>query len=502
MMVAETRSTTRMMSKLFAGLCEITPPQDREITGLSLDSRRVHPGDLFIARTGARTSGHHFIQDAIQAGAVAVVAELSNIVPMQNEVPIIGLANLEQSIGMIADRFYGEPSHDMYVTGITGTNGKTSCSWFLAEALSRDNTGCGVIGTLGSGVFGQLDSTGFTTPDAVTVHQQLAELRASGAQDVVMEVSSHGLDQSRVNAVNFDLAIYTNLSHEHLDYHGDMDAYARAKRKLFEMPGLRYAVINADDAYGRELLASMPSSVETLAYSCEPDCKTGRHKLITATQLRPHACGMDIRIESPWGNGMLQSHLFGRFNASNLLAVLGAMLLKGIDFDEALARLSTAHAVPGRMQRFDGGGASPLVVVDYAHTPDALAKALGALREHCTGKLWCVFGCGGDRDTAKRPLMGEIAARDADAIIITDDNPRHEDADNIIRDIRSGIGHEKHVLIERDRAQAIAQAIGSATVGDVVLIAGKGHEDYQLVGDERRHFSDVEQVQQALGVTA
>lgn len=501
MMAAETRSTKRMMSKLFAGLCEITPPQDREITGLSLDSRRVHPGDLFIARTGARTSGHHFIHDAIRAGAVAVVTEASNVVPMQNEVPIIGLVDLEKNIGVIADRFYDQPSQHMYVTGITGTNGKTSCSWFLAEALSHNNTRCGVIGTLGSGLFGQLNSTGFTTPDALTVQQQLADLRASGVQDVVMEVSSHGLDQYRVTAVHFDLAIYTNLTHEHLDYHGDMDTYALAKRKLFDMPGLRHAVINADDAYGRELLNSIAPSVEAVAYSCDPECTTGKHKLIRATRIKPHTRGTEIGIETPWGNGVLQSRLLGRFNVSNLLAVLGALLLKGMDLDEALTRLSAVHTVPGRMQCLGGEGAMPLVVVDYAHTPDALAKALAALREHCTGRLWCVFGCGGERDSAKRPLMGEIAAREADEIIVTDDNPRHEDPDAIIRDIRSGISQQQLVHIERNRAQAITQAITSAEAGDVVLIAGKGHEDYQLVGDERRHFSDIEQVQQVLGVT-
>lgn len=496
-----------MLRDLLAGFAPVDAIQDREISGLSLDSRQVKKGDLFFAFRGTRSHGGEYIDDALKAGAAAVALDGDHADAVATAakraadvgVPVLSVAGLAGVTGEIASRFFGHPSRALKVVGVTGTNGKTSCSQFLAQALSSAHYPCGVVGTIGEGFYGQLDPSSHTTPDAVRLQALLARLRDQGARYVVMEVSSHGLEQGRANGVAFDVALLTNLSRDHLDYHGDMAAYALAKRRLFERPGLKVAVLNLDDALGRELAGTLPDGVQAVGYSlAETDMDI---PAVRGTRLTLHDRGLSLHVISPWGEGELTSGLLGRFNASNLLGVLAVLLTLDVPFDEALQRLSEVAAPPGRMERF-GGATQPLAVVDYAHTPDALEQVLMTLKEHCDGALWCVFGCGGDRDRGKRPEMARAAEQFADCLVVTDDNPRSEDPQRIIDDILAGLRRPEVVHVERDRTAAINYAIGQARVGDIVLVAGKGHEDYQIVGDERRYFSDRETVVSALGVAA
>lgn len=534
------------LSSLLAGWAEVDTGAERSVTGLSLDSRSTRPGDLFLAYAGTHAHGRNYIDAAIAAGAVAVAWEhdpLFTTLPPRAEgasnVPLFAIEGLRAKIGLIADRFYQHPSRDLYVVGVTGTNGKTSVSHFLAQGLSntvrseelgvrgtatpvrseelgeKSNTSLltphpslaegavGVIGTLGSGLYGQLQAGSHTTPDAVRLHALLDELRRAGARQVVMEASSHGLEQGRVNGVAFDMAIFTNLSRDHLDYHGTMAAYADAKRRLFETPGLRYAVINADDEFGRELLNTLPAGVRALSYGFATS--TIPHiPHLQGTRLQ-FAKSLELDIVAPDGaQAHLHSPLLGRFNAANLLAALGALLLMEVPLAQAVERLARTQTLPGRMECFGGGAGQPLVVVDYAHTPDALDQVLRALREHLPrgARLWCVFGCGGERDRGKRALMGAAAEELADYAVITDDNPRREDPLAIITDILSGMTNPDGVYIQRVRAQAIAFAITYARPGDVVLVAGKGHEEYQQIGEQRQPFSDRQQVAELLSRSA
>jgi UDP-N-acetylmuramoyl-L-alanyl-D-glutamate--2,6-diaminopimelate ligase len=490
------------LSVLLAGYAVVNEADDRDIYGLSMDSRKVQAGDLFLACTGQQARhGHEFIADAIQAGAVAVAYALDGdignearveIPDVPVKVPAFGIAQLGQQAGVIAARFYDYPSRDLFVVGITGTNGKTSCSQFIAQALNEDAP-AGVIGTLGNGLYGKLQETSHTTPDAISLHGLLAEMRTAGATSVAMEVSSHALEQGRVNGVVFDAAVFTNLSRDHLDYHGDMVSYGRAKQRLFTMPELRYAIINADDSFGRELLRSLPANVAAIAYALgamDDGEDVGCKQVVRGTLLSQGLDGLILQVTSPWGEARFTTRLLGRFNASNLLAVLATLVVSGVPFDAAIEKMSRLQPVPGRMECYGGRHGKPLVVVDYAHTPDALKQVLQSLREHCQNDLWVVFGCGGNRDRGKRPLMGEIAQRHADHVVLTDDNPRYENADEIIADIRAGLRSSQSVYVERDRAQAIAWAVTRATGHDVVLIAGKGHENYQLIGDMTVTFSD------------
>ncbi len=481
------------LSTLLGGWALIPADQDCDVLGLAIDSRLVRPGDLFLACQGQQTCGHRFIDDAIRAGAVAVAYDPNGDRPAAQGRPLIDVDNLGQRLGEIAERFFGYPSRDLFVIGVTGTNGKTSCTQFLAQALNTADAPCGVLGTLGNGLYGHLHATHNTTPDPILLHGTLAEMRDVGARTVAMEVSSHGLEQGRVNGVDFDVAVFTNLTRDHLDYHGDMEAYGAAKQRLFAWPSLRYAVINRDDPFSENLLKGLMPSVVTVVYGLTERCDP-EHAAVWGELERMDRQGFEMRITTPWGNGILRSRLLGRFNASNLLAVLSVLLVMKMPLDEALEKLSKATTVPGRVESFGGMGNYPLVVVDYAHTPDALRSVLQALRDHCSGQLWCVFGCGGNRDQGKRPLMGAIAEELADYVIVTDDNPRHELAETIIADIVRGM-HQAPAQILPDRAAAITYAITHAQASDVVLIAGKGHEDYQQVGDTRLVFSDRAQVQ-------
>jgi UDP-N-acetylmuramoyl-L-alanyl-D-glutamate--2,6-diaminopimelate ligase len=502
MAARQTRRTGVALSALLRDFAAVSAAEERTVTGIALDSRQVRPGDLFLACRGLARDGHEFIAAAVEQGAAAVAYDVASAEQgfgsaAVGAVPLLAVVDLTRRAGTIAERFYGEPSRALFVAGITGTNGKTSCSQFLAQALSEERAPWGVIGTLGNGLVNRLEAGTHTTPDAVTLHRLLAELRDGGARGVAMEVSSHALDQGRVAGVYFTAAIFTNLSRDHLDYHGDMAAYGAAKRRLFESPGLRYAILNGDDAFGRDLLAGLAPEVTAVSYGFDaaPQASVPH---VRGRDLRLGRDGLTFTVESPWGTGSLRSALLGRFNASNLLAVLAALLITGMPFGEALQRLARVRPVTGRMECFGGDGARPLVVVDYAHTPDALEQALSALREHCGGRLWCVFGCGGDRDRGKRPLMGAAAARFADRVIVTDDNPRSEDPAQIVAEILGGVADQVKPQVIHDRDAAIAAAIRGAGPDDVVLVAGKGHETVQQIGTRKLPFRDQEAVRRHL----
>ena len=505
MMAAEQMKDHSTLAGLLAGLLEMDPALDRPVQGITLDSRKVGPGTLFLACSGSRQHGLSYARQAVEAGAVAIAWEpdagqgdalaetLSDL-----KVPLLAVPALSWHVSAIAGRFYGEPSQRMYVYGITGTNGKTSISQLLAQALN-DETPCAIIGTLGYGFPGALRETGMTTPDAVSLQRLLVEMRRQGACELTMEVSSHALDQGRADGIHFDGAIFTNLSRDHFDYHGSMENYAAAKRRLFQMPGLGFAVINFDDEEGRRLLSKLEPGVEAMVYTLDPQAELpeGLSAWVRADSVTPSGDGLEIAFSSHRGEGVLQSRLLGRFNASNLLAVLLVLMVRGWDLSRALRVMQRLDTVPGRMQLL-GGGEKPPVVVDYAHTPDALEKALQAVREHCAGRLSVVFGCGGDRDRGKRPQMGELAERLADRVYVTDDNPRSESSAAIIEEILAGMQRPERAMVAPDRGEAIRRAIREAAADDLVLVAGKGHEDYQLVGAERLHFDDREEVVVAL----
>ena len=494
MMVAQVIAPEWSFAELVSGICDLADPPAALVSGLSLDSRRVEKGHLFFACAGGQVHGKRFIDDAIDHGADVVMWEASETQrELRRGVPVIGVPGLREIIGPIAERFYGSPTEEQFVVGVTGTNGKTSISQFVAQAFQVEGP-CAVIGTLGNGLFGKLRAGTHTTPDAISLHALLDEMRIAEVSRVVMEVSSHGLEQGRTAGVAFDVAVFSNLSHEHLDYHGDMESYARAKQRLFQLEGLKAAVINADDEFGQKLLRELPAGVKAISYGFgrgieKPD--------LLGSDLQLDLKGLRMRVQSAWGDGELCAPVLGAFNAENLLAALGVLLASDINFEQALLRLSQVKPVPGRMENY-GGGKQPLVVVDYAHTPNALEQVLLALREHTQGKLWCVFGCGGDRDKSKRPLMVAKAASLAEQIIVTDDNPRSEGSAQIISDIMQGCENVSHVKVVADRASAIVEAIHKAALGDIVLVAGKGHEDYQLIGDQRLPFSDAVEVKKAL----
>lgn len=499
MMAARLLEPSVTLGALLDGIVEAGRFADCPIQSLTLDSREVGPGALFIARAGNRGHGLDYLEQALAQGAEAVLADGAAsdeiLEHAGRRVPLFRRPGASRQAGVIAARFYGDPSAQMHLVGVTGTNGKTSVSHFVAQALAADGP-CGVIGTLGSGLVGDLNDTGHTTPDPITVQAELARLHTAGARWTVMEVSSHALHQARVAGVRFDTAVFTNLTHDHLDYHGDMAAYAAAKRALFNQPGLRRAVVNADDPVGSDWLAGLAPTLEVCDYGL--GAGHGRPPHLQGRGLQLSAAGLELEVKTSLQRGLLHSPLLGRFNAYNLLAALGALLGTGMAFDEALVRLAQVDTVPGRMQRFGGGNGRPLVVVDFAHTPDALEHVLTALAEHCHGDLWCVFGCGGDRDPAKRPLMGRIAEHHADHVVITDDNPRTEDPYAIIEAIQAGMANADAAYVERDRATAIARALDTAAPDDVVLVAGKGHEAYQQVGQRRLPYSDLETVARLL----
>lgn len=486
------------LSLLLHEICPILEEQDVDIVGLSLDSRQVKPGDLFLACKGAYLDGREFILEAIDRGARAIVAEAGKEEAGTKAVPFFSIGNINQKISKIAQRFYGYPSQSLRVIGITGTNGKTSCSHFIAAALQQLNIPCGIVGTLGNGMLNKLKPSNLTTPDAITLQKIFSDLRTQSAKVAAMEVSSHSIDQGRIKDIEFEVGIFTNLTRDHLDYHGSMAAYGTAKRKLFDSHSLQYAVINADDPFGQEIIRPLMERKNVYAYStAKSNWTLSSVPLVYVDQIHLTLSGIKAKVYTPWGKGKLQTALIGQFNLSNVLAVLTTLCLLKIPFEAALKALSHLTPVAGRMQAV-GGGDNPLIIVDYAHTPDALEKTLIALRQHCKGKLYCVFGCGGDRDRGKRPLMAKVVEQYADQVIVTDDNPRTEDPAQIVADIQQGFDEPSKIIVQHDRSKAIHNVIQYATTGDCILIAGKGAETYQQMGTEKIPFSDVEKVREIL----
>ncbi len=490
-----TESSYRMpLNQLLADMVDPTPPA-LMVSGLKLDSRQVVAGDLFFALQGSRDSGLKYIDKAAARGAVAILVESEALTSLpQCEAPLIGVDNLKNKVSDIAGHFYRHPSQLMEVVGVTGTNGKTSCCQFVASAMDHLGIRCGVIGTLGFGAVDNLQATTHTTPDAIMMQQMLADLSQEGFKAVALEVSSHGMDQSRVDGVRFDTAVFTNLTRDHLDYHGDMQSYAESKRRFFDLPGIRHAIINVDDPYGREMVNRLPERLAVYRYSISDN-----EADVRVTKAEFSSRGLKAAISSPWGDGIIKSALLGRFNLANLLAVFSVLCVQGIPIARALEAIASLTTVSGRMERFGGAGL-PTVVVDYAHTPNALEVTLGTLRELCAGKLWCVFGCGGDRDQGKRAEMGQIAENMSDELVLTNDNPRGEKAESIIQDIKSGMRNPDKARVELDRAAAIRSAIQLADERDMILVAGKGHESWQEIEGARIAFSDVEQVKQSLNM--
>jgi UDP-N-acetylmuramyl-tripeptide synthetase len=473
---------------------------NRSFTTITADSRQVQAGSLFLAYPGAVSDGRDYIAQAIQKGASAIVWEQAGFAWSADwNVSNLAVAGLKNQVGQIAAEYYQYPSEKLTMIGVTGTNGKTSVSQWLAQCLSMLGKKSAVLGTIGNGLIDsqatELAEAANTTPDAILLQCMLAGFVVQQADAVVMEVSSHGLDQGRVNGVAFDIAVLTNLSRDHLDYHATMEAYAAAKQKLFDLDGLNAAVLNADDVFGQAVASSLSKQGKAfLTYGLQ-------HGDVRGSQLILHDAGISMNVTTPNGDALLTAPVLGRFNAYNVLAVLATLLALEVSLNDAIAAIGQIKPVAGRMQQF-GGGALPLVVVDYAHTPDALEKVLSTLREQLQteAKLICVFGCGGNRDTGKRPLMGAIAAKLADTVIVTSDNPRSEDAGAIIHAI---IGDKPHgYLVEADRASAINTAIQLANKGDIVLVAGKGHENYQEILGVKYPFDDALLAQDALNKRA
>jgi UDP-N-acetylmuramoyl-L-alanyl-D-glutamate--2,6-diaminopimelate ligase len=460
-----------------------------EVRGLCLDSRRVESGDLFIALRGQQHDARMFLEDAAARGAIAALTE--DAVPAgQTAMPVIPVPGLRERLGEIVSRYYRHPSHTMHIAAVTGTNGKTTVSQLLAQLIRAVGYDCGVIGTLGASLDDRPVESAHTTPDPLTLQAVLAAWAGQAVPFVSMEASSHALDQGRLNGVDIDTAIFTNLTRDHLDYHGDMAAYGAAKARLFKFSSLRTAVLNADDAFSASLSQQLAPGVTALRYGQE-----GSGADVTLGKLELESASLRMRFQSPWGSATLRCPLLGEFNAMNLLAAMTAALQAGLPFDGLVSAAAQLKAVPGRMEPIRVPGA-PLVVIDYAHTPDALGQVLAALRQQCPGQLIAVFGCGGDRDRGKRALMAEAVSTIADRAILTSDNPRSEDPLAIIADVEAGMRCD--YLVRSDRGEAIRLAIESARPGDCVLIAGKGHEDYQIIGERRLAFSDSDVAAQVL----
>ena len=482
----------KLLADLLPGLQGIA--DDLRITGLTMDSREIEPGNAFVAIEGFGAHGLHFIDKALENGAAAILFEPPAPDGMPVPADAIAVPGLRSRLGEMGDLFFDHPSQAMTMVGVTGTNGKTSSTQLIAQAWELIGKRAATIGTLGAGLVGDIKPTGFTTPLVLRVHALLSDLRDAGAEAVAMEVSSHALDQGRVDGVDFDIAVFTNLTRDHLDYHGDMESYGEAKRKLFTWPTLSAAVINVDDAFGDSLARELPLGLESWRFSTTGNSLAN----IRAENLHLDATGIHFDLVINGESHAVHSTLLGRFNVENLLAVAGVMSACGMSVNKVADLLSQLAPIHGRMNRLGGEGLQPTVVIDYAHTPDALQQALTSLSHHVEGQLVCVFGCGGERDKGKRPQMASIAEMEADLVIVTDDNPRHEDGDAIVADIMEGFAEPRNVRVIRDRAQAIATAIENAGPDDIILIAGKGHEPYQEINGVRHDFDDTLEALNAL----
>ena len=479
------------------------------VENLVSDSRHLTTGDLFIALPGEQYDGADYIDEVIFKGAAGIFlpsisAEFSY--EWRQGIPLIYIPNLARCLNSIAVRFYGDPSAKVPVIGITGTNGKTTCAHLLGQMAVFSGYNCGVLGTVGCSIY-QADNdqmfradslilTGLaaplTTPDALTIQASMSEMIAAGAELLVLEASSHGLIQGRVVAVDINTAIFTNLTHDHLDYHGDMESYGKAKSTLFAMPSVNKAVINIDDALGRQLVSQLPNTTSTVTYSVDD---SNAHFYLTTIHYKDK--GISAKLHSPFGIVELHTKLLGQFNLSNLLATFAALVTNADELQQIIVHTKLLNPIVGRMESIVNNAGID-VVVDFAHTPDALKNALAAANMHCAGQLWCIFGCGGNRDSTKRPLMAAIAEQFSDRIIVTSDNPRDEDPIAIIEDICVGFSRSAHYRVITDRQFAISEVIEQMQPQDLVLIAGKGHEDYQQVGDRKLPFNDQLQARMAL----
>lgn len=481
---------TKYLHELLEGWADAAP--EVRLTGIGLDNRCIKEGEAFVAVQGMLSHGLDYARTAVAAGAAAVIHDGLKAVP-ELSVPTVKVADLGNKLGELGSRFYAAPSEQMEIAGVTGTNGKTSVAHFLAQSWQRVYGNAGMVGTLGYGPVGMLQSGARTTPDALSLQKVLSECLQSGIDRLAMEVSSHALQQQRVQTVQFDAGIFTNLSRDHLDYHSDMANYAAAKRLLFTDYAPSFAIINHDDSYGRKWFGELNGGMQMLSFGLKKGAE------LRAKVRSMDINGMTIRIKGPWGTDEVHTCLLGKFNASNLLATAGTLALLGMPWSQVLHQLELMQPVPGRMMRLGGDPGQPVVVVDYAHTPDALEKALQAVRAHLDGKLVCVFGCGGDRDKGKRPQMGRAAELLADTVIVTSDNPRHESANKIIEDVVAGFERPANATIEPDRTTAIHRAITNSKPGDVILVAGKGHEAWQEIGGRKIPFSDEATIEAALG---
>jgi UDP-N-acetylmuramoyl-L-alanyl-D-glutamate--2,6-diaminopimelate ligase len=489
------------LTELLDGIVEVTERETLmfsalEITGLAMDSRTVKSGDLFIAVSGAKQHGLAHIDQVTAKGAKAVLydpaGEGNKYAQKSQSIPFIPVVQLNNILGELASRFYRHPSEHLAIIGITGTNGKTSCSQFLGQTL--DNSG--IIGTLGWGTWGALNKTINTTPDALTIQQILAEFVAENKKAVAMEVSSHGLDQGRVQGITFKGAVYTNISRDHLDYHGSMEDYLSAKLKLLQMQGLSFAVVNADDENAELIFDAVPKGVKVWGVSTKAKTRETDESVV-AEDIEHTGTGIEFTVCWNGNTQRMVAPIFGNFNVENLLCVIAVMLAMGHTLQGIASKLKTLQPVTGRMQRCGTVADDISVFVDYAHTPDALYRVLTSLRKHCTKSLWVVFGCGGDRDIGKRPQMGSLAEQWADFIIVTDDNPRSEDNQEITRQILSGCNFNKAILIQ-DRKEAIQFAIANASKSDCIVIAGKGHESYQEIRGVQYPFNDRQIAEEAI----
>jgi UDP-N-acetylmuramoyl-L-alanyl-D-glutamate--2,6-diaminopimelate ligase len=488
------------LDELLAGLAAAPPVK---VAGLKLDGRKVRPGEAFVAVRGLRRHGLDFVSQALEHGARAVLFDPAEATApaLPEGVVAVAVPALAARLGEIADRCYGSPSARLSIAGVTGTNGKTTCAWLLASAASALGSKTAYVGTLGAGFPPDVEATTHTTPDVLGVHRILADVVAAGGVRAAMEVSSHALDQDRLAGVRLEIAAFTNLTRDHLDYHGTLEAYAAAKQRLFAAPGLAHAVINVGDPVGREFAAALPPGIELTAVSVGSQPAVVAARTVTVGAVQPSMDGIELSVQGDFGQRTLRSALIGDFNAENLAVVLGVLLAWGHPVDAALAALAAAPPPPGRMEAFPVAGGA-LAIVDYAHTPDALAKVLEAARRHASGRLRVVFGCGGERDTGKRALMGGIAERLADEVFVTDDNPRGEDPRQIVEMILSGMATPSRARVIHGREAAIAAALDGASDGDIVVVAGKGHERQQVLGAEVREYSDRDCVSRLAGRAA
>ncbi len=502
MMTVKQQSVVKTLSALLAHIVHLPAEYDVAVNNLQLDSRQVKQGDVFVAVEGEAVDGLDYVDSAIEAGAAAVLWEAkTTAVPFawsannqMKRVPLIAVVDLKKKLGEIASLFYGKPSASLNIVAVTGTNGKTSCVNFIAQALAEEQS-CGLVGTLGTGVYPDVVAGSHTTPDVVTMHKTLADFVEQDVKFAAIEVSSHALAQGRVDQVQFDVAIFTNLTQDHLDYHGTMDAYLKEKTKLFQTPNLKSAIINVNDHYGLDIIKSTVAK-NIITYGI--DAKVNSPD-IYATDIQYFPDKTDFTLNTKQGSVFITSSLVADFNISNILAVSAYLELQGYSLDKIAERIATIEPVSGRMQKIMVSG-SPLVIVDYAHTPDALKQVLQTLSKQFKGNLTCVFGCGGERDKGKRSKMGEVAGIYADTIVLTNDNPRNESAEEIIMQINQGISNKTKVMVELDRKKALELAIKKTSAKGCVLVAGKGHENIQIIANKKFEFNDMNVVKEILSV--